>query len=280
MLAVIGGTGIYALEGVEVTNKTTYKTPFGTPSAPIETLRYCDCTFLFIPRHGNNHQLLPHEVNYAANIFALKSAGATQVLSFSAVGSLREAIAPGDFVLPDQYFDYIKGQRRRTFFGNGLVAHVSTAQPTCVSLAQWVKQHLPDDPANLHMNVTYACVDGPRLGTKAESYFLRNVGCDVLGMTNVPEVFLAREAQLCYTTLGIVTDYDCWMDDPSKHVSVAEVIQQYGESIKHAKALLQILLDAPLAKEDACRHALATAVLTPENALSNENRDLLAVLRK
>ncbi|MGE3714765.1 MAG: S-methyl-5'-thioadenosine phosphorylase [Alphaproteobacteria bacterium] len=280
MLAIIGGTGIYNIEGLTVLEEVDVKTPFGTPSAPIVKARYGKHDILFLPRHGRNHQFLPHEVNYRANIYALKSLGARQVLGFSAVGSLREEIKPGDFAIPAQYFDWVKQPRERTFFGDGLAAHVSTAEPTCANLTAWATAGAKAMGLTLHTGKTYACVDGPRLGTRAESHFLRMAGCDLVGMTNVPEVFLAREAQLAYATIGIATDYDCWLDDPSQHVSVAAVIARYGASLEKAKALLKHLLESPLPQvEAAYRESLREAVLTPEAALSDEKKQLLAILK-
>lgn len=279
MLAIIGGTGLYALEGATVGDTITNETPFGSPSAPLFSMRYQDRRFVFLPRHGTQHQLLPHEINYAANIFALKQLGVTQILSVSAVGSLRQQIAPGEFVIPSQYFDHVKGNRRRSFFGDGLVAHISSAEPSCRSLTDWVVTQAKQMKIALHTDATYGCVDGPRLGTKAESHFLRTIGCDLVGMTNVPEVFLAREAQICYTTLGIVTDYDCWMDDTKQRVTVATVIARYSERIALVKALLRALLAQPLPKEDSCRTALEDAILTSNVQLSEMHKHYLAVLR-
>ena len=235
-------------------------------------------------RHGLGHQLLPSEVNYRANIWALKSVGVTRVVAVSAVGSLRESIAPGDLTIPDQYFDFVKGQRPRSFFGEGLVAHVSTAQPTCADLTQQLAgaAEVVDQP--IHTGKTYGCVDGPRLGTRAESFFLRGAaGCDLVGMTNVPEVFLAREAQLCYCTLCIATDYDCWLDDPDQHVSVEQVIARYGASLERAKTVLHQLIrsDSLTAESDcACRHALDSAVLTAPDHLNDDKRALLELLKR
>lgn len=281
MLAIIGGTGIYQIEGVEVIDKIQVETPFGEPSAPISRLRFKDKEFLFLPRHGENHQFLPHEINYRANIFALKKIGAKQILGFSAVGSLREDIHPGQLAIPDQYFDWIKGNREKTFFGNGLAAHVSTAQPTCPDLTNWVYDCAKKMNFPIHKNKTYACVDGPRLGTKAESNFLRSARCDLVGMTNVPEVFLAREAQICYAVVGIVTDYDCWMEDPQKHATVSLVISRYSESLQKIKLLLLNLLELPFPKtNEEYRKSLEGAILTPQSKISEENLELLKILKR
>ena len=280
MLAIIGGTGIYKIDGLDVIDELTVETPFGDPSAPIVVAKYLNKELLFLPRHGTQHQLLPHEINYRANIFALKKLGAKQVLGFSATGSLREDIHPGEFAIPAQYFDFIKGNREKTFFGEGVSAHISTAEPTCPDLTQWVARQAKEMGITLHTGKTYACVDGPRLGTKAESHFLRMAGCDLVGMTNVPEVFLAREAQMNYATIGMVTDYDCWMEDPQHHVSVSTVISRYGESLQKAQLLLLALLATELPPINAAsRESLTGAVLTPEAAIPESKRELLKVLK-
>ena len=280
MLAIIGGTGIYKIDGLDVIDELTVETPFGDPSAPIVVAKYLNKELLFLPRHGTQHQLLPHEINYRANIFALKKLGAKQVLGFSATGSLREDIHPGEFAIPVQYFDFIKGNREKTFFGEGVAAHISTAEPTCPDLTQWVARQAKEMGITLHTGKTYACVDGPRLGTKAESHFLRMAGCDLVGMTNVPEVFLAREAQMNYATIGMVTDYDCWMEDPQHHVSVSTVISRYGESLQKAQQLLLALLATELPPINAAsRESLIGAVLTPEAAIPESKRELLKVLK-
>lgn len=280
MLAIIGGTGLYNIEGVELVSEEEIDTPFGKPSAPVKTLRSGGKDFLFLPRHGAGHALLPHEINYRANIFALKKAGARMVVGFSAVGSLREEIAPGDFSVPSQYLDLTKGKRDYTFFGNGIAAHVSTAIPTCPDLSKWIGNVAKTHGIKLHMEKTYACVEGPRLGTKAESFFMRGAGCDLVGMTNVPEVFLAREAQLSYATVCIATDYDCWLDDPDQHVTVQAVIERFGASLEKAKGLLMQMLKTPLPEIDQdYRKALAMAVLTPDNALTKDQLEMLDVLR-
>lgn len=281
MLALIGGTGLYQIDGIEVIDEIEVNTPFGAPSSLITKAVYQNRIILFIPRHGKNHELLPHEVNYRANIWALKSLGVKQIIGISAIGSLQEELAPGMFVIPHQYFDFVKGNREKTFFGNGLAAHVSTAEPTCPNLTQSLCDAAQryDGTINVHTGKTYACVDGPRLGTKAESLFLIQAGCDVVGMTNVPEVFLAREAQICYATLGIVTDYDCWKDNSDEHVTVEAVIQRYGKSLAHAKSILKCFLQGEAPEIDEhYRKSLACAVLSRKESLSDTNKELLELL--
>jgi 5'-methylthioadenosine phosphorylase len=281
MLAIIGGTGLYQLEGLQVKEAIGVETPFGKPSADVVRGIMAGQDLLFLARHGSAHQLLPHEVNYRANIFALKSLGATQIIGVSAVGSLSEPIAPGDLAIPSQYFDWTRGQRANTFFGDGLAVHVSTANPVSDALTQWIARRAAAMDIRLHTGLTYACVEGPRLGTRAESHFLRQAGCHVVGMTNVPEVFLAREAQICYATIGIATDYDCWMDDPAKHVRATEIFGLYRGSLAKVQRLLESLLSEPRPAEEAdIRTALQYAMLTPETVLNEQQRDWLAILRR
>lgn len=281
MLALIGGTGVYGMEGMEVTGTVAAETPFGMPSSPVIKGRIANQEILFLARHGLQHQLLPSEVNYRANIFALKSLGATQIIGISAVGSLQERIAPGDLAIPSQYFDWTKGKRAASFFGNGIAAHVSTAVPVSVQLMNWIAGRAKEIGIRLHSDVTYACVEGPRLGTRAESHFLRQTGCHIVGMTNVPEVFLAREAQICYATIGIATDYDCWMEDPAMHVQATEIFALYKQSLLKAQNLLASLLATPRPEEEPeIRQALDCALLTPEHALTQEQKAWLEVLRR
>ena len=281
MLAIIGGTGLYDLAGMEVEDRIDGDTPFGQPSGTVLRGRVGDRRVLFLARHGAGHRLLPHEVNYRANIFALKHAGATMVLGFSAVGSLAEQVAPGDLAMPEQYFDWTRGARERTFFGGGVAAHVSTANPVSAALVDAASASARSLDITLHRRLTYACVEGPRLGTRAESHFMRQAGCHLVGMTNVPEVFLAREAQLAYATVGIVTDYDCWMEDPARHVSVAGIFELYGQSLAKARTVLNRLLAGPLPEpEPAIRGALQSALLTPDDAMTPDQRQWLAVLRQ
>ena len=281
MLAIIGGTGLYQMDQLEVVETRTVDTPFGAPSAPLVRGKLGRHDILFLSRHGAGHQHLPHEVNYRANIFALKAMGATQIIGVSAVGSLDEAIAPGELAVPAQYFDWTRGRREPTFFGGGVAVHVSSANPVSDNLAQWIAGHGAQLGIKVHTGVTYACVEGPRLGTRAESHFLRQAGCHLVGMTNVPEVFLAREAQICYATIGIATDYDCWMEDPSKHVQATEIFGLYRHSLEKVRLLLASLLaDERPPEESDIRSALQYAMLTPDAALTEQQRAWIGVLRR
>lgn len=281
MIGIVGGTGLYAMPGLRVLRTETPDTPFGPASAPVTVGELDGRTVAFLPRHGAGHSLLPSEIPYRANVWALKAVGVTRVVGVSAVGSLREAIAPGDLALPSQYVDWTRGRRAGTFFGDGVVAHVSTAEPTCASLAAGLVASAAGAGAALHAGVTYACVEGPRLGTRAESFLLRGAGCDLVGMTNVPEVFLAREAQLCYGTVCVVTDYDCWQEDPAQHVSVEKIFPLYRANLARVQAILAGLVRGePDIGPCGCRASLAGAVLTADDAVPAEKRDYLAFLRR
>lgn len=284
MLGIIGGTGLYQMEELAVITKHQVKTPFGSPSDEIiEGAFDCDgkkISVFFLPRHGKNHGFLPHEVNYRANIWALKSLGVTKILSISAVGSLQQEIAPGHLVIPDQYFDFTKGRRASTFLGDGLTAHVSTAKPTCPIMTELLPTLAEKVGATFHTKKSYACVEGPRFGTKTESFFLKNAGNHIVGMTNVPEAFLAREAQICYSTLAVATDYDCWLDDPSTHVSMDKVIALYQKTLATVKQMLPRLAKEmdQSKKSCSCHHSLEGAVMAHREDLKPLQQQILDFL--
>lgn len=282
MLGIIGGTGLYKIDGIEDLSHRLVTTPFGDPSGEIALGSIASQRVAFLPRHGSGHRILPSEINYRANIWALKAVGVRRIISVSAVGSLSEKIRPGDLSLPNQYFDWTKGKRAGTFFGNGVVAHISTANPACSSLQKIIQTCSEKSESPIHTGKTYACVEGPRLGTKAESIFLRQIGCDLVGMTNLPEAFLAREAQICYSTIAIATDFDCWLDDPAQHASVDKVIEFYKENVGKVQKLIKHV--AAIKCESIvpcdCRTALKYAVLTDEKILSDEQKQTLAFLRE
>jgi len=280
MIGIIGGTGLYSLDWLEVVETRLIGTPFGEPSAALSFGQAYDQDIVFLPRHGADHQILPSEVNYRANIWAMKSVGVEQIIAFSATGSLREDIHPGEFVLPSQYFDFVKDGRPKTFFGDGLVAHITSAEPVCPSLRGQIRQSAENLGLPIHDDKTYACVDGPRLGTRAESFFLRDAaGSDLVGMTNIPEVFLAREAQICYASIAIPTDYDCWMDDPDQHVTVPELLKRYAESVDDAMGLLkQILGNWQPQQGCCCRSSLKDAMLFDPARLAGGKKIIMDVL--
>lgn len=281
MIGIIGGTGLYNLDRLRITERREVDTPFGAPSAPVVLGEFAGAPVAFLPRHGEHHQLLPSEIPYRANIWALKAVGVRRIVGVSATGSLAKEIEPGDLALPIQYFDWTRGRREGTFFGDGLVAHVSTAEPTCPALAARIVEVATGQGTRLHTGKAYACVEGPRLGTRTESFFLRDAGCHLVGMTNVPEAFLAREAQLCYCTIAIATDYDCWMDDPEQHASVEKILPLYKQNLGRVQAILHDLLgEAAEWAPCACGEALRYAVLTPDDAVPEDRRPILEFLRQ
>jgi 5'-methylthioadenosine phosphorylase len=279
MIGIIGGTGLYRMDALQVKETRQVSTPFGPPSSPLVLGVLLGREVAFIARHGLHHDLLPGEINYRANIWALKSVGVRTVIGVSAVGSLKEEIHPGDLSLPTQYLDFTKGQRTATFFGRGMVAHVSTAQPVCRSTADLIARVARSHGTAVHENKTYACVEGPRLGTRAESFFLRGAGADLVGMTNVPEAFLAAEAQLGYCTISVATDYDCWLDDPTQHVSVDQVMAQFQKSLGRVQQLIAGAVAEYVEDETRpCRHAMKTAIVTPREQMTEEQKGIVDFL--
>ncbi len=280
MIGIIGGTGLYKIDGISDVISQKLETPFGNPSSEVILGNLGGKPVAFLPRHGSDHSILPSEINYRANIWALKSLGVRRVVSVSAVGSLREEVRPGVLAVPSQYFDWTRGQRAMTFFGAGMVGHISTAEPSCPALSASIKECSAESNTPVHLAKTYACVEGPRLGTRAESLFLRQNGCDLVGMTNIPEAFLAREAQLCYCTIAVATDYDCWLDDPALHASVEKVIELYHKNIGRVQSILTKLVSRDQSQNCQCRQALDFAVMTKEESLTIEQKKILAFLKE
>ena len=279
MIGIIGGTGLYRMEALQVTQTREVSTPFGPPSSPIVLGVLQGREVAFLARHGLHHDLLPGDINFRANIWALKSVGVRTVIGVSAVGSLREEIHPGDISLPSQYLDFTKGQRAATFFGRGMVAHISTAQPVCSATTGLIARVARSLGTKIHENKTYACIEGPRLGTRAESFFLRGAGADLVGMTNVPEAFLAAEAQLGYCTISLATDYDCWLEDASQHVSAEQVIALFHKNLGRVQQLLAGAVAEYVEDESrACRRALRTAIVTPREQMTEEQRGIVDFL--
>jgi 5'-methylthioadenosine phosphorylase len=279
VIGIIGGTGLYGMQELQVTQAREVQTPFGAPSSPLTFGKLRGRDVAFLARHGLHHHLIPSEINFRANIWALKSVGARTVIGVSAVGSLREEIRPGDLALPSQYLDFTKGLRVATFFGRGITAHVSTAQPACRSTSDLIARTARSLDIGIHLDKTYACVEGPRLGTRAESFFLRGAGADLVGMTNVPEAFLACEAQLGYACIALATDYDCWLDDSTQHVSAEQVISQFRINLARVQQLLAETVAQYVEDESRpCRHALRAAILTPREQMTPEQRQLVEFL--
>lgn len=242
VLGVLGGSGLYEIDGLENPEWISIETPWGMPSDDILFAELAGIKVRFLPRHGRGHALSPSDVNYRANIDALKRAGCTDILSLSAIGSLREDYAPGDFILVDQFIDRTF-KREKSFFGQGLVAHVSMADPICSRLSSLAGEAARQAGATVHQGGTYLTMEGPQFSSKAESHMYRGWGCDVIGMTNMPEAKLAREAELPYATVGMVTDYDCWHPDHGS-VDVAAVIAVLMQNADTARATVRYLIEA------------------------------------
>ena len=265
VLGIIGGSGVYEIDGLQDTCWHEVKTPWGTPSDAILTGRLEDISMAFLPRHGRGHVHAPADVPYRANIDALKRLGVTDVISVSAVGSFRETMAPGDFVVVDQFIDRTIA-RDKSFFGSGCVAHVSLAHPTCARLSDACEMAARDAGVTVHRGGTYLAMEGPQFSTLAESRLYREVwGCDVIGMTNMPEAKLAREAELCYASVAMVTDYDCWHPDHDA-VEVSQIIATLTGNADKARAMVA-RLPAILGPDrtpcpHGCDRALDTALLT------------------
>ncbi len=279
MIGIIGGTGLYRMSDLRITEERSMNTPFGQPSSALMLGTLGDRPVAFLARHGTGHELTPSEINFRANIWALKTTGVRTVIGVSAVGSLRQALEPGDLVLPAQYLDVTRGQRVGSFFGGGLVAHVSTARPSCPAIAAEIASAAQSLGYRLHTDKNYACVEGPRLGTRAESFMLRGAGADLVGMTNVPEAFLACEAQMSYCTIALVTDYDCWQEDPSQHVTLEVALDLFARNLQRVQKLLAEVVRTHR-EDDArpSRHLLSKALVTPRERMTPAQRELVELL--
>lgn len=275
-IAIIGGSGVYEIEKLKIIATLDIKTPFGQPSDKIVVGELNGKTCAFLPRHGQGHRILPSEVNSRANIWALKSIGVEQIVSFSACGSLKEEIAPRDFVIPDQLFDRTR-ERPRTFFGNGIVGHVGFANPYCEELRQVLIDSCQELGIKTHPRGTYVCIEGPMFSTKAESQVFRSLGFSIIGMTNLPEARLAREAEICYATVGLVTDYDVWKE--GEEVSVEKVVANVRANVENVKRLIEkIIPRLPTARKCECSSALKYAIQTNPKFFNPRTRKKLAFL--
>ncbi len=276
-LGVIGGSGLYQMAGLEAPREERIGTPFGEPSDAYLLGQIRGHDVVFLARHGRGHRLLPSEINFRANIHGFKELGVTRLVSVSAVGSMREELRPLDVVLPDQFIDWTR-HRPSTFFGSGVVAHVSLADPACPVLRGALAVAAQAAGARLHDGGTYLCIEGPQFSTRAESHLYRSFKVDVIGMTNAQEVKLAREAEICYATLAMVTDYDCWRED-EEPVSVEEVVARLNDNARTAQAIVSGLLDRlPEARSCACARALQNAILTDRRLIPAAARARLRVL--
>ena len=276
-IGIIGGSGLYDMADVTDRTEVTLTTPFGDPSGPflLGTLRGRRVAFL--ARHGAGHRLSPSELNFRANIFGMKLLGVEYILSASAVGSLKEQYAPLDIVIPDQFIDRTRG-RVSTFFGRGLVAHVGFAHPFCRILSGIAYESGQGTAAKVHRGGTYVCMEGPQFSTLAESNLYRSWGADIIGMTNLQEAKLAREAEMCYTTIALVTDYDCWHPDHD-HVTVDMVIANLVQNAKTAQQIIAAAVDRlPYERTCECASALKYALITRPDAVPEQVRAELAPL--
>ena len=277
-LAIIGGSGLYDLSGLEDIQENSLDTPFGKPSAPVITGVLEGKRIAFLARHGLGHQISPSEVNYRANIYALKLLGTQNIVSISACGSLREDYAPGDIVIPDQLFDHTRG-RNRTFFGEGIVAHVGVAEPFCKRLGDLLLQALKNSNAKkVHKGGTLITIEGPRFSTRAESNVFRSWGMSIIGMTASPEAFLVREAEMCYAVMAHVTDYDVWHTNETP-VTVEMVIKILLENTSVAQAVIRNLIPAITPDPDcSCTSALESALITNNSYIPAKTREKLDLL--
>lgn len=281
-IGIIGGSGLYQMEALENPTEHRVNTPFGEPSDPLVSGTIDGTEVVFLARHGKGHRLIPSEVPYLANIYALKLCGVKYLLSVSAVGSLQESLSPRDMVIPDQFIDFTK-QRRSTFFGQGAVAHVSMAEPTCTQLADLLAQaieRLPDgQQVTCHRGGTYVCMEGPQFSSLAESNFYRSLNAAIIGMTNMPEAKLAREAQIAYTTLAMVTDYDCWHPREASvtaNMALANLLENASKAQSIVANLVRLVGEkAPVS---IAHTALENALVTPMEAMTDEVRARIEVL--
>ena len=276
-IGVFGGSGLYNMPGLERVREVRVATPFGKPSDAYVTGLLEGHSVAFLARHGRGHLLMPSEINYRANIYGLKKLGVTRIISVSAVGSLREDMRPLDVVLPSQFLDRTVG-RASTFFGGGIVAHIGFSDPVCATLADVLEQSCKASSVNCHRGGTYVCMEGPAFSTKAESSTYRAWGMDVIGMTNLQEAKLAREAEICYATLAMVTDYDCWHPDHDA-VTVTQIIDYLNRNVQNAQTIIRAAVrHMPKERTCKCGSALAHAIITDRKKIPPRARKKLALL--
>jgi 5'-methylthioadenosine phosphorylase len=280
IVGVIGGSGLYQMEGLKKVRAVEVKTPFGRPSEKLVKGILGNTELIFLPRHGKGHRWLPTEVNFRANIFALKKLGVERIISVSAVGSLRQEIAPGDIVIPDQFIDRTT-QRPSTFFGKGIVAHVSLADPFCKDLAAKLAASVTSEGGKVRPRGTYLCMEGPQFSTRAESQLYRSWGADVIGMTNLQEAKLAREAEICFGTLALVTDYDCW-NQAAGDVEIGNVLAVLRQNVTLAQRTIRravtLFTDS---RTCTCAFLLKDAIITERSSIPKKIRsDLRPIIGK
>jgi 5'-methylthioadenosine phosphorylase len=276
-IGIIGGSGLYAMPGLTDTRELRVKTPFGDPSDAIVVGTLEGKRVAFLARHGRGHRILPTEINFRANIYAMKQLGAERIISASAVGSLQEDLRPGEFLVPDQFFDRTK-QRVSTFFGNGLVAHVAFGKPTCGQVSAILADASVHCGVKVHRRGTYVCIEGPQFSTEAEAHVHRQLRFEVVGMTNVTEAKLAREAEICYATIAMITDYDCWHPEHDS-VTVTEIMQTLNQNAENAQRVLrEAVRSMPSERSCKCGAALAHALITDLKVVPPATKKKLAAI--
>jgi 5'-methylthioadenosine phosphorylase len=280
VVGVIGGSGLYHMEGLADIREVEVKTPFGKPSDKFIKGKLGKTQLVFIPRHGKGHRWLPTEVNFRANIFGMKKLGVERIIAVSAVGSLREEIAPGDLLVPDQAIDRTT-QRPSTFFGRGIVAHVSLADPFCKDLSERLCNAATQARAKVHPKGTYLCMEGPQFSTRAESHLYRSWGADVIGMTNLQEAKLAREAEICFGTLALATDYDCW-NQAAGDVEIEHVLEILAQNVELAQKIIgHVVQSLEDVRSCACASSLKNAIITERSRIPKKVRaDLRPIIGK
>jgi len=276
-IGIIGGSGLYEMAELRDRSEVAVETPFGPPSERLVLGTISGRRVAFLARHGRGHRLLPSELNFRANIYAMKKLGVERIISASAVGSLKQELAPLDIVLPDQFVDRTRG-RISTFFGNGLAAHVGFADPICPDLLDRAYRAASGTGVRAVKGGTYLCMEGPAFSTRAESNLYRQWGMDVIGMTNLQEAKLAREAEICYATLALVTDYDCWHDS-HESVTVEMIIANLMQNSRNAQAvILRLVEELPATRDCSCARALEHALITDRNSIPAQTREKLDLL--
>ncbi|MGH9629634.1 MAG: S-methyl-5'-thioadenosine phosphorylase [Bryobacteraceae bacterium] len=276
-IGIIGGSGLYAMPGFEAEEQAAIETPWGAPSEKYVVGKLAGREVAFLSRHGIGHRISPTELNFRANIYGFKKLGCEKIISLSAVGSLKEEHRPLQFVIPDQFVDRTRG-RASTFFGEGLVAHISFADPVCTDLARTIYSSCQSQSVEAKLGGTYLCMEGPAFSTKAESNLYRSWGMDVIGMTNLQEAKLAREAEICYATVAMVTDYDCWHPDHDA-VTVSEIIDNLRKNAENAGKVVTAAVSAmPEGRKCKCGSALAHALITDRKAVPKKTLKKLELL--
>ena len=278
VIGVIGGSGLYEMEGMTEVGALTVDTPFGRPSDEYVTGMLDGVRMVFLPRHGKGHRFTPSEVNYRANIYGMKKLGVTRIISVSAVGSLREEIVPGHIVIPDQFIDRTRGVRKDTFFGNGVVGHVQFADPVCAELSATLFQAAGEVGATVHRGGCYVCMEGPAFSTRAESHLYRSFGAAVIGMTNLTEAKLAREAEICYGVIALSTDYDCWHESHDD-VSVEAIVAIIKANVATAKEIIKKAVGRVAAGRGCgCGESLKYALISDTSVMPVETRESLDLI--